>query len=319
MNKKTLIVLLILVLLVGAFLQYLLCCKGAKHNGNKIGANDEITTTAIAGMGGLTFKGSSLNFSCEDNFNFKENDFNFITPVSSDIDKGILKLKENLDVNPNQKVTIIGYCSSKEPKSALFPNLGFDRANEVKKYFVSKGISHHNLEIDGVVNDKMAVSNGVKIGMTDDGKEVLEDNVYVGPITYKIVDVQPTDNNDEAWKKLKDEVNSEPLVIYFKTNSSGFNLSNKDREKVAKISKYMNNIDDARLLIVGHTDNTGNREANITLSKKRADFVSRFFSKNTGISAERIVTEGKGPDEPIADNNTDEGKSKNRRTVVQLK
>ncbi|HEV2670006.1 MAG TPA: thrombospondin type 3 repeat-containing protein [Gemmatimonadales bacterium] len=73
---------------------------------------------------------------------------------------------------------------------------------------------------------------------------------------------------------------------------------------------------DVRVVIEGHTDNVGNRDANIRLSKARADAVRAYFISK-GVAASRLTSVGLGPDQPIAPNDTPEGRTKNRR--VQLR
>ena len=67
-----------------------------------------------------------------------------------------------------------------------------------------------------------------------------------------------------------------------------------------------------RLRLVGHTDNTGTPRGNRTLSQQRADAVRAWLIRQ-GIGANRLAVEGKGQDEPIADNTTEEGRALNRR------
>ncbi len=74
---------------------------------------------------------------------------------------------------------------------------------------------------------------------------------------------------------------------------------------------------DIRVLIEGHTDNVGNREANIRLSKQRADAVRAYFISK-GISPSRLTTVGIGPDQPAASNDTAEGRTKNRRVQLRV-
>jgi OOP family OmpA-OmpF porin len=69
--------------------------------------------------------------------------------------------------------------------------------------------------------------------------------------------------------------------------------------------------------IGGHTDNTGTPEINLKLSQDRAESVRNYLI-NKGISANRIIAKGYGDTEPVADNSTDEGKAKNRRTEVKI-
>lgn len=64
--------------------------------------------------------------------------------------------------------------------------------------------------------------------------------------------------------------------------------------------------------ISGHTDNVGPRKKNIELSIRRANAVKEWLVKR-GIEAERIQTKGYGPDRPIAPNDSEENKRKNRR------
>jgi outer membrane protein OmpA-like peptidoglycan-associated protein len=64
--------------------------------------------------------------------------------------------------------------------------------------------------------------------------------------------------------------------------------------------------------IQGHTDNTGNRASNMTLSQSRAESV-RSWMMAKGIAPGRMTAKGFGPDKPIAPNTTPEGRAKNRR------
>jgi len=67
--------------------------------------------------------------------------------------------------------------------------------------------------------------------------------------------------------------------------------------------------------IAGHTDNTGNKANNLTLSVKRAEAV-RDYLLFKGIEANRITSQGYGQENPIADNTTAEGRSQNRRVEL---
>ncbi len=70
---------------------------------------------------------------------------------------------------------------------------------------------------------------------------------------------------------------------------------------------------DVKVRIIGHTDTDGQAAANLDLSKRRAAAVKACLDKDFGIAAARIETDGKGQTEPLAPNNTTEGKAKNRR------
>jgi outer membrane protein OmpA-like peptidoglycan-associated protein len=74
----------------------------------------------------------------------------------------------------------------------------------------------------------------------------------------------------------------------------------------------------SRFRIVGYTDNVGDRNYNIRLSRGRAKSIVDFFVETYGLSPNQFVYDGKGPDQPIATNDTDEGRTLNRRAECSL-
>lgn len=98
--------------------------------------------------------------------------------------------------------------------------------------------------------------------------------------------------------------------ITFATGSA--DLTPEARNILRTVANQLLVREDLRVRIVGHTDNTGNESYNRRLSKRRADAVKDFLVLN-GIPANRLVTEGRGSRDPIADNSTEEGRARNRR------
>ena len=72
---------------------------------------------------------------------------------------------------------------------------------------------------------------------------------------------------------------------------------------------------DANITIEGHTDSTGSRDHNMVLSQQRAESVKQALV-GRGVAADRIKTVGVGPDRPIADNKSPEGRANNRRVEI---
>lgn len=72
-----------------------------------------------------------------------------------------------------------------------------------------------------------------------------------------------------------------------------------------------------KIIIIGHTDNVGNDNFNKSLSKQRAEIVRNYLVKK-GLSFALIQCEGKGSDQPKADNNTEIGRQQNRRVEIRL-
>lgn len=69
--------------------------------------------------------------------------------------------------------------------------------------------------------------------------------------------------------------------------------------------------------LAGHTDNVGNAASNQKLSEQRAESVKKYLIQK-GVPAQRIIAVGYGSTKPVASNDTDEGKQKNRRTEVNI-
>ncbi len=74
-----------------------------------------------------------------------------------------------------------------------------------------------------------------------------------------------------------------------------------------------------RTLLEGHTDDVGQEAYNRALSERRAEAVKRWLVEREGIEAARLETRGWGESRPVADNDTDEGRQKNRRVEVVIR
>jgi outer membrane protein OmpA-like peptidoglycan-associated protein len=103
--------------------------------------------------------------------------------------------------------------------------------------------------------------------------------------------------------------------INFATGSSTIQGSEKDLETIYNL---LVQAEEAKLKIVGHTDNVGNPDSNLVLSRGRANSVVEYLTSR-GISKERFqLVDGKGDSQPIGDNSTASGKAKNRRVEITL-
>jgi len=69
----------------------------------------------------------------------------------------------------------------------------------------------------------------------------------------------------------------------------------------------------SRVRLVGHTDNIGSDQANMALSRRRAEAVKAYLVQKYGFDRDRFITLGKGSTQPVAGNETDEGRARNRR------
>jgi outer membrane protein OmpA-like peptidoglycan-associated protein len=102
--------------------------------------------------------------------------------------------------------------------------------------------------------------------------------------------------------------------IYFETGKSDIN--EKSAEAIVQISTLLKNNSSLKLYVVGHTDNAGSVDDNLKLSKERADAVVNSLTANYGISPDRLKAYGVASLAPVASNDTEEGKAKNRRVEL---
>lgn len=79
-----------------------------------------------------------------------------------------------------------------------------------------------------------------------------------------------------------------------------------------QMSAAMQKLRGVKVEVIGHTDNAGSRAGNLSLSQARAEAVKAYIV-GKGIAADTIAVSGEGPDRPVADNRTLEGKARNRR------
>jgi NitT/TauT family transport system substrate-binding protein len=120
-----------------------------------------------------------------------------------------------------------------------------------------------------------------------------------------------TDNNKTV------AVSTKQVSVSFPTGSATLSEDSKykiDREFLDIAQNFAN----SRIRIAGNTDNTGNYNNNMTLSKRRAQAVANYLANEHGFDRNRFVVEGNGPDNPSHSNSTADGRAKNRRTDFEL-
>lgn len=99
--------------------------------------------------------------------------------------------------------------------------------------------------------------------------------------------------------------------------SGSANISSSFYKALDSVAAVLNKSPETTITISGHTDSKGNPDANQQLSKNRADSVARYLV-NKGISAQRIQTTGFGDRNPVASNDNEDGRSKNRRVEIKI-
>ncbi|MGZ3920919.1 MAG: OmpA family protein, partial [Bacteroidia bacterium] len=98
--------------------------------------------------------------------------------------------------------------------------------------------------------------------------------------------------------------------VFYKTNKS--TLLPASYTELDRVAKYLQDNPSIHIEIMGHTDNSGNEKSNKRLSEERAKAVAEYLILKTKAS-ERIIYKGYGSTKPVASNESEEGKAKNRR------
>ena len=182
---------------------------------------------------------------------------------------------------------IIGTYGPSEKNESDFDNLGMCRADAVKTRFA-----------EHISADRLATADQLSVG-----QGAFTNGVSTDRVRYEIVD------------KAAPAVPSTTL-IYFPFNSTN-KLDDRD------VESYLNSVADQvkgsgkRVRLVGHTDNIGGQAPNQALGLRRAQIIKDYLVTR-GVSGSQVLTSSRGEDQPVATNNTDAGRAKNRRTELTI-
>ncbi|MBU4527109.1 MAG: OmpA family protein [Desulfomicrobium sp.] len=119
----------------------------------------------------------------------------------------------------------------------------------------------------------------------------------------------------EDWEKRFGA--SLTLAVEFETNSDVIRPDTYPALDTAALALNARGGEKYVFLIEGHTDSRGTDEINMPLSERRAGAVARYLQERHGLPASRLRTEGHGPRQPIASNDTDAGLQRNRRVEIR--
>ena len=152
-----------------------------------------------------------------------------------------------------------------------------------------------------------------------DGKEAwVEAKKGNGKIWLRIVEKSEMTQHIEASAEIfsNDIRSTGHAAVYgitFDTDSAS--IKPESAQAIGEITKLLKNDPGLKIYVVGHTDNTGSAEHNLKLSHDRAQSVMQALVQN-GIGAARMKSYGCGQYAPVASNDSEEGKAKNRRVEL---
>jgi len=221
---------------------------------------------------------------------FKANSFEMLQPLSIGLSNQVSEYLEGMKSDENKQLKIIGLYKESESNSSLYPNLGYARANNLKQLFLQNGIDPARIVLEGQVTENQ--DSGLEFSYVKDlGRAEIED--------YKML------------------FEHNPIILYFGSNQEELYLSAEQRSDFLDLINYLDVDGQLKIDVSGFTDNIGDREANIKLSKDRARFVEKALIEN-GVAANRINVMAYGPERPLANNKTSEGRAKNRRVEISV-
>jgi chemotaxis protein MotB len=169
--------------------------------------------------------------------------------------------------------------------------------------------------------------NSYKVECQKNEQELKEVSEAMNELAEDVMALQAKIDSAEAEFNDKGlEVHSENGIVYvdmkddllYKSGSA--KLSENGKAALGNLASVLNEMPKLKVIVVGNTDSMHVKGAadNWSLSTERANGVVRTLVKDYGIDPARLTAAGKGKFNPIADNSTDEGRAKNRRTEIVL-
>jgi OOP family OmpA-OmpF porin len=204
-------------------------------------------------------------------------------------------------------------------KAGLTYNMGgskvFNYADAMQYFGLSDGVNRYKsvyTQVSGYLKDLNPFGFNENVGSVVPYDQAV--NLF---FLKNINDIESTSADKADYSNQATEVvASGEWKINFNTGSA--EISSSSSREVEKIYNLLIQAENTKLTVVGHTDNVGNPASNLALSKSRAEAVVNYL-KQKGIPANRFqMVDGRGQNEPVADNGTAAGKAKNRRVVITL-
>jgi OmpA-OmpF porin, OOP family len=216
-----------------------------------------------------------------------------------------------------------GLKGQKTPVEGKFTFLTYEftgqRANEPSPVAILRNYENAIKKVGGTILQTMT-NYWVNGKIVKDGQEVwAEIERGNGRIWLRIVEKKAMEQFIQAdaaalGNDIRTTGHAAIYGIYFDTGKSV--IKPESAQAIGEIAKLLQADATLKIHVVGHTDNVGAVEANITLSKARAEAVLQALVRDHGIAAARLNAYGCGQFAPIASNDAEEGRAKNRRVEL---
>ena len=162
----------------------------------------------------------------------------------------------------------------------------------------------------------LSCSTSVNLNKIEDINSVLVNNIVSSfqDKTQKNVNVDKVESIDKKEEILTNSIGN-IIIPGFQTGD--YNLTTESFEYIDSIAMVLNNNRELIIIISGHTDNVGDYEYNMSLSKRRANVVKNEFL-NRGVQDSQLIVEYFGEECPVISNITEEGRQYNRRVELSV-
>ena len=279
------------------------CCATASAVESTISRNAPVVApiTKVTPLAQIDIRdAATFSSTANDNLSFAPSAHQYSNNISDTLNAVFDNTVTYLNKNPERSIRLTGSYSTAETNNSILSTLGLGRANQVKKLLVELGASEEQIELADRVTTTADTVNGLLINL----------------VTYDFfaTPVPDTDRLAAIEKRLR----ANPLTLYFETDAQTIELSQEQRQFFTDLTYYLSKKPTAGIRSTGHTDDRGEALANEYLSRKRSEFVRDYLVDN-GIQTEQIWVLYEGEEQPIADNETIEGRATNRRVEVALR
>lgn len=190
----------------------------------------------------------------------------------------------------------------------------YEGANEVGSLKIIRNFSNAIKKIGGTAYEQY--ENRVYLYIKQENKETWAE-VFAGDYDYDLTIIEKGEVEQEITANaiLKELNETGKAILYINFDSGKSTIKKESLPIIEQIIEMMNQATDIQISVEGHTDGDGSNESNLKLSNARAKAVLDAIV-NGGITHSRLSSVGFGEEKPIADNNTEEGKTKNRRVEL---
>ncbi|GAB4038795.1 OmpA family protein [Spirosoma jeollabukense] len=259
--------------------------------------------------------GNKFRLELPGNFSFATSDANAnMNTLGGSLETLISYLKDN----PERTIQVIGYYAPAETNESSFDNLGLARAEGIKQYLVQQGIPAASITTKGVERNLPFTTKGDSLkGGIDFAFGGAGSTESSSPTSGLVVMDEPTSEKELAEGQKYTSV-FEPIDLYFPLGEANYIKTPDTKKFFDEAAKFLAANKDKKLILTGHTDNSGPEDANMRLSKNRANEVKSKLRKS-GIESDQIEVIARGESEPKADNKTLSGRKANRRVTVVVK